>query len=291
MPVVIRPRRSVLYMPGSNPRALEKGRSLAADALILDLEDSVAVDRKEEARDAIVATLAQGGYGGRELLVRVNGLDSRWGRDDLTAIARTGAHGIVMTKVESADIVRKTAHILDEGGAPETLAIWCMIETPMGVLRAEEIAAADPRMAGLIMGTADLAMELNCQNTITREAFLYSLSKCVLAARAHGLSILDGVHEDLEDDEGFATSCQQGSDLGFDGKTLIHPKTIAMANEVFGPNLDELDEARAKINAFEKAQANGQGVTTLNGKLVEHLHVKRARRLIQLAEMIEQLQG
>lgn len=289
MPVAIRPRRSALYMPGSNDRALEKGRSLPADVLILDLEDAVTVDNKEKARDAIVATLAQGGYGKRELLVRVNGLDSRWGRDDLTALAKAGADGIILTKVESGDMVRKTAHILSEAGAPDNLALWCMIETPLGVLRVEEIAAAHLRMGGLIMGTADLGKELNCGVTTSRDPFLYSLSKCILAARAYGLAILDGVHEDLEDDEGFERSCLQGCEMGFDGKTLIHPKTIAAANAAFGPNLDEVDEARARIDAYEKALAEGKAVITVNGKLVERLHVERARQLIRLAEMIEEM--
>lgn len=287
MPVAIRPRRSVLYMPGSNPRAMEKGRSLPADVLIMDMEDSVAVDKKQAARDGIVDALSQGGYGKREILVRVNGLDSPWGREDLQTAATSGGDGVVITKVESADMVRKTAHILSEAGAPDDMAIWCMIETPMGVLRVEEIAAAHPRLGGLIMGTADLAKELNCQSMAGREPFLYSLSRAVIAARAYGLAVLDGVFEDLEDDEGFAESCVQGRALGFDGKTLIHPKTIAAANTIFGPDPDEVDEARAKIDAFEKATARGQGVTTVNGKLVEHLHVERARQLIRLAEMIE----
>ena len=289
MPASARPRRSVLYMPGSNPRALEKGRTLSADVLILDLEDAVAPDAKAAARTNIAAALAEGGYGKREILVRVNALDAPWGREDLSDLASCGADGILLPKVESADAVRKALSILDAAGGPADLAIWCMIETPMGVLHAEEIAAASPRMAGFVMGTSDLAKELHCLHTPQRLPFMTSLNHVVLVARAYGLAALDGVHLDLSDDQGFTESCQQGLELGFDGKTLIHPKTIDQANQTFGPNAQEGESRKEIIAAFEEAQSAGKGVVVLNGKLVENLHVENARRILTLAQMIEDL--
>jgi citrate lyase subunit beta / citryl-CoA lyase len=289
MPASARPRRSVLYMPGSNPRALEKGRTLSADVLILDLEDAVAPDAKAAARTNIAAALAEGGYGKREILVRVNALDAPWGREDLSDLASCGADGILLPKVESADAVRKALSILDAAGGPADLAIWCMIETPMGVLHAEEIAAASPRMTGFVMGTSDLAKELHCLHTPQRLPFMTSLNHVVLVARAYGLAALDGVHLDLSDDQGFTESCQQGLELGFDGKTLIHPKTIDQANQTFGPNAQEVESSKEIIAAFEEAQSAGKGVVVLNGKLVENLHVENARRILTLAQMIEDL--
>ncbi|MEQ8442872.1 MAG: CoA ester lyase [Alphaproteobacteria bacterium] len=287
----VRPRRSALYMPGSNPRALQKGRSLAADALILDLEDAVAPDAKEDARTNIIDALAEGGYGQREILIRVNGLETPWGRGDLTAMARSGGDGIVLPKVESADMVRKAISVLESAGAPEELGLWCMIETPLGVLNAQEIAAASPRMAGFIMGTSDLAKELHCLHTPDRLPFITSLNHVILVARAYGLAALDGVHLDLADDAGFDASCRQGLELGFDGKTLIHPKTIDRANAVFGPDADEIEHSRSIIAAFEEAQAAGKGVVVLDGKLVENLHVDNARRILAMADLIERLES
>ncbi|NMM44489.1 CoA ester lyase [Rhodospirillaceae bacterium KN72] len=284
-----RPRRSVLYMPGSNPRALEKGRSLPADGLILDLEDAVSPEAKQEARANIIAALSEGGYGAREILIRVNGLETEWGRDDLVAMAKAGAHGIVLPKVESADTVREAIAILDGAGGPSDLAIWCMIETPMGVLRVEEIGAASPRMGGFVMGTSDLAKDLHCLHTPERLPFMTSLNMAVLVARAYGLAVLDGVHLDLDDDQGFADSCAQGLALGFDGKTLIHPKTIDQANDTFGPSAQEVERSHAIIAAYEQARAAGKGVVVLNGKLVENLHVEDARRILALAEKIDAL--
>lgn len=286
MSVTARPRRSALYMPGSNARALEKARSLPADVLILDLEDAVAPDAKETARAQVVAALEAGGYGHREVLVRVNGLETPWGRADIEAVARTGADGLLMPKVEGAEHVRKTADLLAEAGAAEAMALWCMIETPLGVLKAEEIAVADRRLAGFAMGTADLAKDLHCAHTPDRLPFVASLGKVVLAARAFGLAALDGVHLDLSDDEGFAAQCRQGRDFGFDGKTLIHPKTIEAANRAFGPSESEVADAHAVIEAHERAMAAGAGVAVLDGKLVETLHVENARRLLTMAEMI-----
>ncbi|WP_425403363.1 HpcH/HpaI aldolase/citrate lyase family protein [Hwanghaeella sp.] len=291
MTAAARPRRSVLYMPGSNTRALEKGRSLPADALILDLEDAVAPDAKAEARANIKAALSQGGYGKREILVRVNGLDSPWGAEDLAAMATSGADGILLPKVESADSVLTAQNILDDNGGPADLALWCMIETPLGVLHAEEIGRSTPRLGGFVMGTSDLAKDLHCLHTPERMPFMASLNIAVLVARAFGFAVLDGVHLDLSDEAGFEASCRQGLELGFDGKTLIHPKTIATANAVFGPTAAEITQSSKIIEAFETASAAGKGVVVLDGKLVENLHVENAKRVLALAAMIEDLEA
>jgi citrate lyase subunit beta/citryl-CoA lyase len=286
-----RPRRSVLYMPGSNTRAMEKGRSLPADALILDLEDAVAPDAKEQARANIKGALAQGGYGRREILVRVNALDTAWGKDDLAAMATAGSDGILLPKVESAETVLAAQKILDDNGGPVDLAIWCMIETPLGVLHAEEIGKSSPRLGGFVMGTSDLAKDLHCLHTPERLPFMTSLNISVLVARAFGLAILDGVHLDLSDPAGFEASCKQGLELGFDGKTLIHPKTIGAANAVFGPTAEEVDRSARIIDAFETASSAGKGVVLLDGKLVENLHVENAKRVLALATMIKELEA
>ncbi|RVU37960.1 CoA ester lyase [Hwanghaeella grinnelliae] len=291
MAATSRPRRSVLYMPGSNTRAMEKGRSLPADALILDLEDAVAPDAKEQARVNIHDALAQGGYGKREILVRVNALDTAWGEDDLAAMATVGADGILLPKVESAETVLTAQNILDDNGGPADLAIWCMIETPLGVLHAEEIGKSSPRLGGFVMGTSDLAKDLHCLHTPDRLPFMTSLNMSVLVARAFGLAILDGVHLDLSDLVGFEASCKQGLELGFDGKTLIHPKTIDTANAVFGPTAEEVDRSAKIIEAFETATAESKGVVLLDGKLVENLHVENAKRVLALAAMIRELEA
>lgn len=290
MAATIRPRRSMLYMPGSNARALEKGRSLAADALILDMEDAVAPDAKELARKQILDALAAGGYGKREILVRTNGLDSEWGHDDITAMAKSGADAILLPKVESAEMIRQVEEILADQGAPANLAIWCMIETPLGVLHAEEIAWGSRRVGGFVMGTSDLAKDLHCLHTPGRLPMVTSLSLCILAARAHGLAILDGVHLDLADDEGFAASCRQGLEFGFDGKTLIHPKTIEAANEIFAPSADEIAWSEKIIAAHAQATAQGKGVVVVEGKLIENLHVEDAKRIVGLAAMIGEME-
>jgi len=289
MTASIRPRRSVLYMPGSNPRALEKARTLPADGLIFDLEDAVAPDAKTTARTLILDALAQGGYGGREILLRVNGPTTEWGRDDLVAAARSRAHGVLLPKVESALQVREAEAILTEAGAPDDQAIWCMMETPKGILRAEEIAGSTPRLGGLVMGTSDLAKDLHAAHTMMRLPMLVSLGQCLLAARAYGLAILDGVHLDLDDEEGFEESCRQGLELGFDGKTLIHPKTIDAANRVFAPSEAELARAAKIVEVFRAARAQGAGVVVVDGKLVEQLHVDMAERTIALANQIKAL--
>jgi citrate lyase subunit beta/citryl-CoA lyase len=286
----MRPRRSLLYMPGSNARALEKGRTLPADGLILDLEDAVAPDAKETARAQVLAAIAGGGYGPREILVRINGLDTPWGADDIAAVAACGADGVVLPKVESAAMVQTAVDRLCGAGASDSMRTWCMIETPRGVLRAEEIADASPRLAGFIMGTNDLAKELRCQQTPDRAPFLMSFGLCLLAARAHGLAIIDGVHPDIEDTDGFAAVCRQGRALGFDGKSLIHPRTIAAANEIFAPDAAELEWARRIIAAYEAARAAGQAVIAVDGQLVEDLHVAEARSLLAAADRIAALE-
>jgi citrate lyase subunit beta/citryl-CoA lyase len=273
-------------MPGSNPRALEKARSLPADGLIFDLEDAVAPDAKVAARTLVLDALGQGGYGQREILLRVNGPASAWGRDDLVAAARSGAHGVLLPKVESAAQVKEAESLLKAAGAPDDQTIWCMMETPKGVLRAAEIAGSSPRLGGLVMGTSDLAKDLHAAHTRMRLPMLVSLGQCLLAARAYGLAILDGVHLDLDDEAGFAESCRQGVELGFDGKTLIHPKTIETANRVFAPAEAELAWAHKIIAAFAEARAKGAGVVVVDGKLVEQLHVEMAERTVALADQI-----
>ena len=289
MPHVIRPRRSVLYMPGSNPRALEKARTLPADALIFDLEDAVAPDVKETARQMVCEAIRAGGYGKRELIVRVNAPATPWGEADTAAVAGAGADAVLLPKVESAAMVGSVLSMLTAHDAPEDLAVWCMIETPRGVLRAEEIAAS-PRVAALVMGTSDLAKELHARPTRERLPVLPSLGWCLLVGRAYGLAVLDGVHLDLDDDEGFEHACRQAADMGFDGKTLIHPKTIATANASFAPSPGDIASARKIIAAHAQAAAQGKGVVVVDGRLVENLHVDEARRVVALAEAIAALE-
>ncbi|CAO3420243.1 HpcH/HpaI aldolase/citrate lyase family protein [Azospirillum endophyticum] len=289
MATTVRPRRSMLYMPGSNPRALEKGRSLPADGLILDLEDAVAPDAKAAARGTIADALAAGGYGGRELIVRVNGLNTPWGYDDLRMAAASGADAVLLPKVESADAVRQAEAVLRAAGAPAGQTVWCMMETPLGILNAKEIAGSSPAVGALVLGTSDLAKDLHAAHTAQRLPMITSLGLCLLAARAYGLAVLDGVHLDLNDDEGFADSCRQGRELGFDGKTLIHPKTIAACNAAFAPDAEEIAQAHRIIAAHAEAAASGKGVVLVDGKLVETLHVENAHRLVRLAEAIAAL--
>ncbi len=273
-------------MPGVNARALEKSRSLPADAVIFDLEDAVAPDAKLMARKQIIEAVAAGGYGKREVLIRTNGLNTPWGYDDLVAVAKAGADAVLLPKVESAEMVRQAETVLESHGAPSDLAIWCMMETPRGMLHAEEIADASPRLGGLVMGTSDLAKDLQAQHTAMRLPLITALGLCLLAARAARIAILDGVFLDLNDDEGFVDSCRQGAELGFDGKTLIHPKQLAGANEVFAPSDEELRLSRRIIDAYAEAEAAGKGVVLVDGKLIEKLHVDHAKRVVALAEAI-----
>ena len=282
----VRPRRSVLYMPGSNPRALEKARSLPADGLIFDLEDAVAPESKHQARIAVCDALRAGGYGHRETILRVNGFATPWGHDDLAAAATSGADAVLLPKVESADSVRQALAVLDQAGGPADLSVWAMMETSLGMLRAEEIANASPRLTGFVMGTSDLAKELHATHTPLRLPMITALGLCLLAGRAFGLTLLDGVHLDLSDEDGYVASCVQGRELGFDGKTLIHPKQIDAANKVFAPDENALAHAEKIITAHEAALAEGKGVVVVDGRLVENLHVDDAKRQMQLAQAI-----
>ncbi len=289
--MVVRPRRSVLYMPGANARAMEKARDLPADALIFDLEDAVAPAEKEAARRQVIETLQKGGYGNRELVVRVNGLITPWGEADVAEMATAGAHALLIPKVENKQIINGVEGRMLTAQAPDAMSIWCMIETPKGVMRAEEIASASPRLGALVMGTSDLAKALHCLHTPSRGPFMTSLSWCILAARANGLSILDGVHLDLSDEDGFVESCRQGWEMGFDGKTLIHPKTIAAANAAFAPDDAEVQWSRRVIAAHEEAENAGKGVVLLDGQLIENLHVEEAHRIVGLADRIAEMSG
>lgn len=286
-----RPRRSVLYMPGANSRALDKARTLPADGLILDLEDAVAPDAKAAARGQVCAALRAGGYGARETILRVNGLATPWGHADLVAAAGAGADAVLLPKVESADAIRQALAVLDQAGAPPDLPLWCMMETPRAMLQATEIAAASPRVAALVMGTSDLASELHAAHTPLRLPLLTALGLCLLAARACDLAILDGVFLDLQDEAGFEAACRQGRELGFDGKTLIHPRQIEPANRVFAPSAEELARARRIIAAHDEALREGKGVVVVDGRLVENLHVAEARREVARAAAIAALAG
>jgi citrate lyase subunit beta / citryl-CoA lyase len=286
-----RPRRSFLYMPGSNPRTIEKARGLPADGLILDLEDAVAPDAKESARKIVAAALAEGGYGDRELVLRVNAIDTPWGHADLAAAATMPIDAVLLPKVENPDRVALTVSLLDAFGAPEGLAVWCMLETPRGILYAREIAAANPRLAALVLGTSDLTKDLHALPTRDRLPLLTSLSLAILSARTNSLAILDGVHLDLSDDEGLAAACRQGRELGFDGKTLIHPKQIDAANAAFAPTKEEIEWSRRIIAAHSEAAAAGKGVALVDGRLIENLHVESANRILALADEIERLSG
>lgn len=291
MSTTVRPRRSALYVPGSNPRALDKARSLPADVLLLDLEDAVAPDAKEAARRTVVETLAaRAGFGRRELVVRVNGLDTPWGHGDLLALGTAGADAILLPKVESADGVRRARAVLEAAGAPPDLPLWCMMETPRGILRAVEIAEA-PGVTCLVMGTSDLTKDLHALHTGERLPMLVALGTCLLAARAAGIAILDGVHLDLADGAGFAAACRQGRELGFDGKTVIHPSQIGPANEAFGPDAAAIEQARRIVAAYAEARARGAGVAVLDGRLVEALHVREAERLLALAAALAERGG
>lgn len=283
----VRPRRSVLFMPGSNARAMEKARALPAEAVVLDLEDAVAPDAKEQARAQVVANVSARGYGLREVIVRVNGLLTPWGGADLAAVATSSADAVLLPKVESAKAVEEALGVLTTHGAPGTLMLWCMLETPRRILDAAEIATASPRVGALVMGTSDLTKDLHARHTRDRLPLATSLGLCVLAARAAGVTALDGVHLDLEDDAGFEAACRQAADLGFDGKTLIHPKTIAKANEIFAPKASDVDWARRVIAAHAEAVAQGRGIVLLDGRLIENLHVEDARRVMALAVAIE----
>lgn len=286
----IRPRRSALYMPGSNRRALEKARTLPADVLILDLEDAVAPTSKDEARRQVCEFVAARAFGYREVTIRVNALDTPWGQGDVEAAVRAQPDAIILPKVggatEALEALRLVRHIEKAVGLPPgTTRLWAMIETPAGVTHVADIAAVEG-VDVLVMGTSDLVKELRCQAGPDRTPLLYALSRVVLAARLHGKDALDGVFLDLQDPDGFEASCIQGRALGFDGKTLIHPSQIEVANMVFGPAAEEVEQARRVISAWEEAVAAGQGVVVVDGRLVENLHVDEARRTLAFADAL-----
>ena len=289
MSISLRPRRSVLYMPAANTRALEKARSLAADALIFDLEDAVSPDAKDVARANACAAAGSGAYGKREIVIRANALNTPWGRDDLAAIAKSGAHAALLPKVDGAADVAAALTALDQAGAPRSLSLWCMIETPLAILRLEEIAAADRRASCFVMGTNDLVKDLRAQFTSDQIAVLSSLSKTVLVARAYGKTVLDGVYNDIQNIDGFKAQCRQALAMGFDGKTLVHPSQVEPCNEIFAPSTQEVERARKIIDGFERAKSEGKGVVTVDGRMVEALHVELAKRTLAVHDAIAEL--
>ncbi|MGW1373266.1 HpcH/HpaI aldolase/citrate lyase family protein [Streptomyces sp. NPDC002446] len=282
----LRPRRSVLYMPGANERALEKAKAIPADALILDLEDAVAPDAKADARKRVAAAAASGEYGYREVTIRVNAPGTAWHADDLRAAAEAGPDAVVVPKVESAQTVRDVERALEAAGAPDRTAIWAMVETPRAMLDARAVAAASERLTVLVMGTNDLAKELHAEHVPGRAPLLTGLSLALLGARESGKVILDGVYNDVKDPEGFEAECVQGRQFGFDGKTLIHPAQVEPCNRVFAPSDAQIDRAQKIIEAFDEATREGRGVATVDGRLIENLHVEDARRILALAAAV-----
>jgi len=287
----IRPRRSALYMPGSNARALEKAKTLAADALILDLEDAVAPQAKADARAEVAAAVAAGGYGPREVIIRINALSTEWGRDDLAAALAAGPDAVLVPKASSLEELGRIRAAFAAAGAEERVALWIMMETPLAMLNAGEIAAAahdrDAPLKCLVMGTNDLAKETGASLGQGRFALVPWLATCVAAARAHGLAVLDGVYNDFRDADGFAAECAQGAALGMDGKTLIHPSQVAPANRIFAPAPADIEWAKAIIAAFARPENQGKGAIDLNGRMVELMHLETARRTMALSAAIE----
>ena len=290
----IRPRRSVLYMPGSNARALEKAKSLPADGLILDLEDAVAPEAKEAARQQVCDAVRGGGYGLRELVIRINGLDTPWGQADLAAVAAAAPDAVLLPKPNTgADIIRAT-EALARAGAPEKTRLWAMIETPLAILNLHDIASTSrhqgARLACFVLGLNDLVKETRADLSGNRRPALYWLSAALTAARAYGLDVLDGVYNNFKDLDGYRRECIHGRRLGFDGKTLIHPDQVAVANEVFAPPAAEVAFARKIIAAFAQPESKGKGVITVEGRMVELLHAEMAARTVAIAEAIERTQ-
>lgn len=278
-----RPYRSALYIPGAKERALEKAKGLACDVILFDLEDAVVPAEKIAARATLKAAIAAGGYGARVKIVRVNGFDTAWGRDDVAAFVGTDIDGILLPKVESVAMVEALARAIPD------VPIWAMMETPLGVLKAAEIAA-HPRMAGFVMGTNDLAKELNARFRQDRLPMMGGLHLALLATRAYGLVALDGVYNAFKDDAGLQFECEQGRDMGFDGKTLIHPAQLAIANAAFAPSAAEIDLATRQIEAFEVSKAKGEGVAVVDGKIVENLHIVTARATLDKARAVKAME-
>ena len=287
----IRPRRSVLYMPGSNTRAIEKARTLPADAVILDLEDSVAPDAKAAARRQVMDAVTAGGFGAREVIVRINALDTQWWLDDLNAVGKAKPDAVLVPKVSSPNNLEDVAERLVDISADQKIRVWAMMETPLAMLNARDIAAAasdvETRLTAFVMGTNDLAKETRAKIAPGRAAMLPWLMNCVAAARAFGLDILDGVYNDLADAEGFARECAEARDMGFDGKTLIHPNQIAPCNAAFSPSAEEVAQARKTIAAFDLPENRDKGVVQLDGRMVERMHAEMARRTVAIAQAIE----
>lgn len=281
------PLRSVLYMPSSNERALEKAKSIACDGLILDLEDAVAPDAKPTAREAAAAAAASGDYGRRTVTIRVNGLGTEWHDDDIVAASQAGPAAIVVPKVDSADDVARLVAAMDKAGAPDHTRLWAMVETPVAILDALAIARASGRIGAFVLGTNDLVKELYAEHVPGRAPILPSLHTALLAGRAAGIAVIDGVYNDVKDTEGFLAECEQGRQMGFDGKTLIHPGQVEGANRAFAPSEQAVEDARGLIAAFEDGK--GAGVVTYNGKMVENLHVESARRTLAIDEAIRAL--
>lgn len=286
----VRPRRSVLYMPGAKTRALEKAATLPADALILDLEDATGPTEKDMARELVAARVAARAFGKREVIVRINGLDTPWGEADVRAAAAAGPDAILIPKVGSPADIAAVAALMDAAGAPAGTTIWAMMETPIGILNAAAIAQA-PRLTCFILGTNDLVKELNAHHTPDRLPALTALGLCLLAAKAYGLGCIDGVYNAYQDDEGLRAACEQGLAMGFDGKTLIHPAQLAIANEVFAPSPDALALAARHVAAFDETRAKGEAVAVVDGKIVENLHVETAHRQLALAQAIAALEA
>jgi citrate lyase subunit beta / citryl-CoA lyase len=281
----MRPRRSVLYMPGANARAMEKSRAIDCDTVIFDLEDAVAPDAKALARDQVAAAVTTGGFGHREVVVRINGLDTPWARDDAAAVAELPIDALLLPKIESFEQLQAYERLL-AGTRAAALPLWVMIETPRGVLGVERLLASSDRVAVVVLGTSDLVKDLRARHTADRRSVLAALSHCVLVARAFERVVLDGVHLDFKDVESFERICQQGRDLGFDGKTLIHPTQVDVANAVFGPSVEDVEQARLIVAAWAEAQRAGKGVVVVNGRLVENLHAAEAERVLAFAEAL-----
>ncbi len=292
-PSSVRPRRSVLYMPGSNARAMEKAKTLAADALILDLEDAVAPDAKELARDQVCAAVKGGGYGAREVIIRINGLDTDWGANDLAAAVAAGPDAILVPKIDGPEAVGAADSLMDEAGAPSQMGLWAMMETPLAMLRAEAIAARaeDTRLCAFVMGTNDLVKDLSAQQTPDRLPLVTGLSLSLLAGKAFGLAMIDGVYNGIRDIDGFIQSCRQGLAFGFDGKTLIHPSQVEPCNRVFTPEHEAVDWARRIIAEFEKPENASKGVVQVEGRMVERLHADQARQLVTIADAIAAMEA
>jgi citrate lyase subunit beta/citryl-CoA lyase len=284
-----KPLRSVLYMPSSNERALEKAKTIAADAIIFDLEDAVAPDAKPAAREAAAAAVQSGEYGRRELIIRVNGIGTEWHDDDLKAAAAAGPDVVLVPKVNSAEEVHRLVAALDVAGAPEKTKLWAMVETPIAMLNALAIAQASERLTGFVMGTNDLVKELYAEHVPGRQPVITGLGLALLAARAAGIVIIDGVYNDVKNLEGFLAEVEQGRQLGFDGKTLIHPGQVEGANDGFAPSEQAVEDARGLIQAWEDGK--GSGVVTYNGRMVENLHVESAERTLAIAEAIAALRA